>query len=53
MVVVFHDAQAKAANENALSQNFIEYGRRLADLVADLKANSAKRQGPAPQTRAQ
>jgi sugar phosphate isomerase/epimerase len=52
MVVVFHDTQSKAANEDAMRQNFIDYGRRLADLVSGLKANSDKRLGPEPPTRA-
>jgi hypothetical protein len=33
MLVVFHDPQAKAANEDATRQNFVEYGRRLEKLV--------------------
>jgi len=37
IVVVFHDAQSKSTNEDALRQNFVEYGHRLEQLVADLK----------------
>jgi sugar phosphate isomerase/epimerase len=51
MVVVFHDTQSKSANEDAMRQNFIDYGRRLADLVSGLKGSSNKRLGPEPQTR--
>jgi sugar phosphate isomerase/epimerase len=39
MVVVFHDTQSKATNADAMCQNFIEYGRRLTDLVSGLKLN--------------
>ena len=34
MVVVFHDAQAKASNDLAMQQNYVEYGRRLEKLIA-------------------
>jgi sugar phosphate isomerase/epimerase len=34
MVVVFHDTQSKTASEDAMCKNFIEYGRRLGDLVS-------------------
>ena len=37
MVVVFHDPNAKAANENAMRSNFVDYGKRLTDLVSQLK----------------
>jgi sugar phosphate isomerase/epimerase len=46
MVVVFHDAQSKAASENAMSQNFIEYGRRLGEMVSELEGESGRRLGP-------
>jgi sugar phosphate isomerase/epimerase len=36
MVTVFHDANAKAAHEDAGRRNFVEYGRRLEKLVAEL-----------------
>ena len=36
MVRVFHDAQAKTADEAALQQNYVEYGRRLEALLADI-----------------
>jgi len=51
MVVVFHDTQSKAANENAMSQNFIEYGRRLSEMVSELECESGGRLGPEPQRR--
>ena len=34
MVVVFHDAEPKNANEDTLRKNFVEYGKRLETLVA-------------------
>jgi sugar phosphate isomerase/epimerase len=38
MVVVFHDtAHGKAAPEDATRDNFIEYGRRLEKLIAEVK----------------
>lgn len=36
MVVVFHDAQSKA-NDDAMRENFVEYGRRLEKLIAEVK----------------
>jgi sugar phosphate isomerase/epimerase len=36
MVVVFHDAQAQTSNDDAMRKNFIEYGRRLEQIVTDL-----------------
>ena len=38
MVVVFHDAQSKAASEDAMRSNFVEYGRRLEAMLVDIKA---------------
>ncbi len=38
MVVVFHDATSKATNGDSARANFVEYGRRLERLVADLPA---------------
>jgi sugar phosphate isomerase/epimerase len=45
MVVVFHDAQSPTTNEEALRQNFVEYGKRLELMLADLKKSpgSSKR----------
>jgi sugar phosphate isomerase/epimerase len=37
MVAVFHDPKAKSANEDAARKNFMEYGRRLEKMVAELK----------------
>jgi len=38
MVVVFHDtAHGKTASDDATRDNFIEYGRRLEKLIADVK----------------
>jgi sugar phosphate isomerase/epimerase len=36
MVTVFHDPQAKAANDAALMENYLQYGRRLEEMVAGL-----------------
>ena len=36
MVVVFHDAQSKS-NDQAMRENFIEYGRRLQKLIVEAK----------------
>jgi hypothetical protein len=37
MVVVFHDAQSKTSNEDAMRKNFVEYGHRLEQLVGEVK----------------
>lgn len=37
MVVVFHDAAAPAANDDATRANFVEYGRRLERLMAEVR----------------
>ena len=37
MVVVFHDVQSKATNEEAMRKNFVEYGRRLQQVVDDIQ----------------
>jgi hypothetical protein len=36
MVVVFHDAASKA-NDGAMCKNFVEFGRRLEKLIAEVK----------------
>ena len=36
MVVVFHDAASKS-NDDAMRQNFVEYGRRLEKLISEVK----------------
>jgi sugar phosphate isomerase/epimerase len=37
MVVVFHDAQSKTNNEDAMRANYVEYGKRLENLIAEVK----------------
>lgn len=37
MVVVFHDAESKS-NDAAMAENYIEYGRRLENLIAEVKS---------------
>jgi sugar phosphate isomerase/epimerase len=46
MVVVFHDAQSKAASEDAMRNNYIEYGRRLESLFGEAKAAQEKQALP-------
>jgi sugar phosphate isomerase/epimerase len=41
MVVVFHDAQAKAGNEDATRKNFVEYGRRLEQMIAEIRRETS------------
>ena len=41
MVVLFHDAQSKS-NDDAMRANFVEYGRRLDRMIAEIKAGLAK-----------
>ena len=38
MVVVFHDAQSKTNNEDAMRNNYVEYGKRLEKMIGELKA---------------
>ena len=38
MVVVFHDAQAQSDNEEAMRNNYVEYGRRLEQMIGEIKA---------------
>ena len=38
MVVVFHDTQSKAGNEDAMKENYVEYGRRLEKMIREVKA---------------
>src|SRR6266404_2134373 len=42
MVVVFHDTQSNAGSEAAMRKNYVEYGRRLEQLINEVKAESAK-----------
>ena len=37
MVVVFHDAASKTASEDAARANFVEYGRRLEQLIREVR----------------
>jgi sugar phosphate isomerase/epimerase len=37
MVVVFHDTQSKASNEEAMSKNYVEYGRVLETMIGEIK----------------
>jgi hypothetical protein len=37
MVVVFHDAQSKASNDEAMRQNYVEYGWQLEKLIGEIK----------------
>jgi sugar phosphate isomerase/epimerase len=43
MVVVFHETQSKADNEDALLANFIEYGRRLRKLIEQARPGVGSR----------
>jgi sugar phosphate isomerase/epimerase len=36
MVVIFHDAQSKSANEDAMRKNYVAYGKVLETLIADI-----------------
>ncbi|MEK7676217.1 MAG: TIM barrel protein [Verrucomicrobiota bacterium] len=44
MVVVFHDAASKASDE-AISANYVEYGRRLTKLIEEIKAELGQGKG--------
>ena len=37
MVSVFHDAKLQSTDDAAMQKNFIEYGRRMEQLVKELK----------------
>jgi sugar phosphate isomerase/epimerase len=37
MVVVFHDALSKTNNEEAMGKNYVEYGKRLEEIIAEIK----------------
>jgi sugar phosphate isomerase/epimerase len=43
MVVVFHDAQSKASSEDAMRQNYVEYGRRLEAIIREVKEQLAQK----------
>jgi ribosome modulation factor len=50
MVVVFHDTQSKASNEEAMRKNYVEYGRRLEKIVGELKQElKAATKAPVPE----
>jgi sugar phosphate isomerase/epimerase len=36
MVVIFHDSNSKSANEDAMRKNYVEYGKVLETLIADI-----------------
>ncbi len=36
MVVVFHDAQSKSNNEDAMRKNYVEYGRRVESMIQEI-----------------
>jgi sugar phosphate isomerase/epimerase len=40
MVVVFHDAASPASNEVRMRKNFVEYGRRLERMVAEVRSRT-------------
>jgi sugar phosphate isomerase/epimerase len=42
MVVVFHDAASKTADEDATRENFVEYGRRLELLISEVQPESSR-----------
>jgi sugar phosphate isomerase/epimerase len=44
MVVVFHDAKAQTASEDATRQNYVDYGRRLEKLISGVKAELVTQQ---------
>jgi hypothetical protein len=37
MVVVFHDANSKS-NDDAMQKNYVDYGRRLETMIAEIRA---------------
>ena len=37
MVVVFHDAQKGTSNQDAMRNNYVEYGRRVAEMVEEIR----------------
>jgi sugar phosphate isomerase/epimerase len=43
MVSVFHDAKIQSTDESAMQRNFVEYGRRLEKMIAELKAEPPRR----------
>ena len=43
MVSVFHDAKIQSTDESAMQKNFVEYGRRLEKMIAELKTELMRR----------
>jgi sugar phosphate isomerase/epimerase len=48
MVVVFHDAQSKAGNEDLMEKNYVEYGRRLEQMIAEIREELRLSVRPSP-----
>jgi sugar phosphate isomerase/epimerase len=46
MVVVFHDAQTKAASEDATRENYVEYGRRLEKMLKEINGKLTQKATP-------
>jgi sugar phosphate isomerase/epimerase len=42
MVSVFHDAKAQSTDDAAMQKNFIEYGQRTEEIIADVKSELRK-----------
>jgi len=40
MVIVFHDAPSETSNDEAMQKNYIEYGRRLENMIQEIKRES-------------
>ena len=38
MVVVFHDAQSKSSNDEAMRKNYVEYGKRLEGMIEEIQS---------------
>ena len=47
MVVVFHDAQTKANNDDAMRKNYVEYGQRLEQMIGGIQAELTRPSRPA------
>ena len=44
LVVVFHDAQSKTSNEEAMRKNYVEYGQRLEKILEDIRSELRREQ---------
>src|SRR5678816_4009048 len=44
MVVVFHDANSKSTNDEAMQKNYVEYGRRVEKMIGELKRDITVKQ---------